>query len=384
MIHDLETKVGYDSSNERLSNRGKHCFITECPNEVKEKFGLEGRDVILKVFDTIPYGISYEEMKWGDDPIMIKDRKRPGMMSMNARRNTFLKDATIIQNICHWEGIAPRVYAIISVVCNNEKFVAQVTDFVEGEHGGLDVHRKPLKAEALYQKIIQLGNKYGWEVAKQDVAEKDEKGGQFVDFQTFMLNDKYTEWLNNSYKEGTKWGKVYYQENESLGLTGGPRKFEQRIKEMGLDKIDFKGKTVLDIGCSGGVFVKYALDRGAKKAVGIDFPDVAYGAKAVANHAELYQVNFYGVDLRETNTELLRKLIGVEKFDIVFFMSMFRHVHFPSFVWELCKKTAIIEWNNWKTESEIQAMVEKHFTITKKGRTTDHGTGKDYYICKPL
>ena len=378
-IHDLKIDVEYKDG-----ERGKHCFITDCPVFVEEIYGLQNKKVILKVFDTIENNIPYEEMKWGDDPKMIHDRKRNGMLTTDTRRNTFLKDATIIQNICHWEGLAPRVYGLVSVIYKGKEYVAQITDFVGGEFGGLDENRKPLRAEALYQKIIKLGNKYGWEVAKQDVAERDEKDGQFIDFQTFMLNAKYKKWLLENYKEGTKWGKVYYQENESLGLSGGPRDFKQRVKEIGLDKIDFRGKTVLDIGCSGGNFLKYALEGGAKKVVGLDFPDVINGTRAVFNDEGYYHADFYGVDLRETNTEKLRKLIGMDKFDIVFYMSMFRHVHFPSFIWELCGGLAIIEWNNWKTEKEIEAMVKEKFTIIQKGKTTDHGTGKDYYICKPL
>ena len=379
MIHDLEIEVEYNGG-----ERGKHCFITDCPLSIKERFGLHDKVLILKVFDTIPFGIHYEEMKWGDDPKMIKDRKRKGMMTTDTRRNTFLRDATIIQNICHWEGLAPRVYAIISVIFEGKKYVAQVTDFVDGEFGGLDENRKPLKAEALYKKIIDLGKKYGWEVAKQDVAGGDEKDGQLLDFQTFLLNDKYKEWLNNIYREGTKWGKVYYQENKHLGLKGGPRNFEQRVKELELDELHFIGRTVLDIGCSGGNFIKYALDHGAKKVVGIDFPDVISGTRAVFNDEGYYHADFYGIDLRETKTELLRKELKIDKFDIVFYMSMFRHVHFPSYIWDLCEGLAIIEWNNWKTESEIEAMVREKFSIVKKGKTTDHGNGKDYYICEPL
>lgn len=348
------------------SGRGKHCFLYQCPETLKEELGLEGKEIALKVFDEIKNNKPYGQMKWGDDPT-----------DPTGRRNTLFKDATIIQNICAWLGLAPRVYAIVRARWKGEEYVAQVTDWIP------DVFNSYEEAYALYLKVVKMGNEYGWEVAKQDVSQWDVRGGKLVDFQTFKLNDKYREVLHYKYKEGTKWGKIYYQENEAMGLSGGPRNFEQRVREMGLEEIDFEGKTVLDIGCSGGNFVTYALDRGAKKAVGIDLSYVAKGARWAANNSGHYRADFYGVDIINQDTEGLSKILGEEKFDIVFYLSMLRHTHFPSFVWKMCRETAIIEWNNWRPECVTRAIVDEKFKVIKSLRTMDHGDGKPVWICKP-
>lgn len=379
MIDDLQ--IPFDVIPERgRTIRGKHCVMLPCPDWVKARYGRENHNLKLKVFDSIPIDLPYEEMMWGDEPKLIKDRKRPGNMAMSLRLNTPLKDATVIQNICHWHGLAPRVYAIVTVVSPRGSFVAQVTDDV-----GSNFYETHDEAHVIYKQVVELGLKYGWKTPKDDVNKRDvTRENLLVDFQTFQLTEEHRAYFWNTYVEGTKWGKIYYQECEALGLSGGPRNFKQRVKEMGLDQIDFKGKTVLDIGCSGGNFVKYAVERGAKKVFGIDFEPVAEGARWAMNESGIYNAEILGMDLLKEDTQSLIEKIGMEKFDIVFYLSMFRHVKFPHFIWEMCNDTAILEWNNWKTEKEVQSLVREHFEIKDIKKTTEHGTGKEVYICKPL
>ena len=57
----------------------------------------------------------------------------------------------------------------------------------------------------------------------------------------------------------------------------------------------FAGKTVLDIGCNNGYFVREALKRGAKRAVGVDVSDCITGARELAKqegvNAEFWQTS---------------------------------------------------------------------------------------------
>jgi len=389
MIYDLEVKIeDYKLPSTQFEGRGKHCFIYDCPDWVKVLFGLEEKKVLLKVFRSIPINDNTDisKLKWGDDPV-----------GDNPRRNANFINATRIQNIAHMNGLAPRVYGLCTAIYDGKKVVVQITDDVRGkvenEQKGIKPRTKPIAnfvtehkdAEPIYEKVIQLGNEYGFEVDKKDVSKWDVVNGQLLDFQTFDFNEKYLEKIRKIYKDGTKWGKIYYHAIPELGLSGGPRKMDKRIEEMRLEDIDFEGKTVLDLGCSGGLFINYALEHGATKAVGIDFPDAVEGARLASNHLGYFNADYYGMDLQKETTDSIRKATGVEKFDIVFYLSMFRHIHFPSFVWEMCKETAIIEWNNWKTEEsgEIKEMVKEKFEIKREGRTTDHGTGKPFYICEP-
>ena len=376
MIYDLDITIEQKLQSTPCQGRGKHCFITKCPDWIKKEFGLEGKKLILKVFHSRPLDKEKDmrDVRWGDLP-----------RGSNPNMSVPLLEATKIQNICHFEGLAPRVYAILKVKWQNREditreYLAQLTDDL-----GKKFCEKHEDAYPLYDVVKQLGELYGFKNEKTDVSMWDVLENKLIDFNTFFFDDTHYKKIAGMYMEKTKWGKRYYHRIPELGLLGSPRKMDMRIKEMELKKMNFENKDVLDIGCSGGVFLNYVLDEGARTAVGIDFQGVIEGARLMSNELGYYNAEYHGVDLLNTNTEELRKTMGVKKFDVVFYLSMFRHTHFPSFVWELCKKNgrAIIEWNNWKSEPVIREMIKEKFEILKMGRTTDHGPGKWYYVCKP-
>ena len=57
----------------------------------------------------------------------------------------------------------------------------------------------------------------------------------------------------------------------------------------------FKDKTVIDLGCNNGLFVREALKHGAKRAVGVDSSDCIIGARELAKqeglNAEFWQTS---------------------------------------------------------------------------------------------
>ena len=371
MIYDFDIAIERKLPSTPWNGRGKHCFIDKCPDWLKKEFGLEDKKLLLKVFHLKSIENEKDVMKvlWGDLP-----------RGDNPNMSVLLLEATKIQNICHWEGLAPRVYAMLKVKWRGKEYLAQLTD---------DLGRKFCKthkdAYPVYEDVKDLGERYGFKNEKSDVSRWDVIDDKLIDFNTFAFTHDHYNKIASMYVEKTKWGKRYYHRIPEFGLLGSPRKMNVRIKEMGLGKLDFEGKDVLDIGCSGGVFLNYVLDRGARIAVGLDYQNVIEGARLMSNELGYYNAKYWGTDLLKTDTQKIRKLIGVEQFDFVFYLSMFRHVYFPSYVWEMCKKDgiAIIKWNNWKPEPEIRGMIKKRFNILEVGRTTDHGTGKWYYICKP-
>jgi len=371
MIHYLNIQIpdSFQLPTEQYRGRGKHCFVVRATDEVREKFGLLHKKLLLKVFhlDPIDEGTDISKIKWGDDP-----------KGDNPRLNTTIMEATKIQNICHFEYVAPKVHALLTVIFREKLYLAQLIDDL-----GADFKEHHTDSYAVYERIKELGAKYGFTNQKDDVSKWDVLQDKLIDFQTFWFTEEHKKKIVQIYKDKTKWGKIYYHECPALELTGGPRNMAKRVIEMGLDKVDFKDKTVLDIGCSGGIFINYALDRGAKRAVGLDFKECVQGARLASNESEHFNAEYYGIDLLKTNTKYLQGLMNIDKFDIVLYFSMFRHVHFPDFVWELCGDMAIIEWNNWKSEEEIKGLVGKQFNINKEGRTTDHGTGKPFWFCKP-
>lgn len=292
--------------------KGKHAFITRTPGMLKEVCFQYGRDFgenCLKIF----YGNPMKEKEtlddalWGDHPLT----------KHNIRKNTRLIEGTQIQNILWTHGISPRVYAVFEVELGGERLACQLTEFVEGlpTENINDCYN-------MYTQVNKLGQHYGFKALKDITNHQDLINGKFVDPQPFAFEDRpYLEYVKEVYCEKGKYGKIYYQDEPRIGLTSGPRKSEDRIKYLALDKIDFKGKVVWDIGCAGGYFCRYAMDRGAKRVIGLDTKDTLEAAFHVSNY-----LKYFNIDYVECN--LLRGIpaADIPKADIAFFLSMNLHV----------------------------------------------------------
>ena len=89
-----------------------------------------------------------------------------------------------------------------------------------------------------------------------------------------------------------------------------------------LDKIDFKNKKVLDIGCRDGLFSFYAEKRGASEVVGID-NDLSKGATEFLipyfnSKVKMYQKNLYDITEEDYG-----------RFDIIIFVGVLYHLRYP-------------------------------------------------------
>ena len=97
-----------------------------------------------------------------------------------------------------------------------------------------------------------------------------------------------------------------------------------------LDKIDFRNKKVLDIGCRDGLFSFYAEKKGASEVVGID-NDLSKGATEFLipyfnSKVKMYQKNLY---------DLTEKDYG--KFDIIIFVGVLYHLRYPFYSFKKIK-----------------------------------------------
>ncbi len=344
----------------------KQAFITRQQpllDEVAAKYGRSSRRLCIKVFygNPLTEGMTLNDALWGDNPLKKGD----------PRKNTTLLAGTQIQNILWRERLSPRVYAIFEAEFRGMRVACQLTEFVEGE--AADIIQKVYQMQ---DQIDRIGKFYGFASQSRKMSVNDVIGGKCVDTQLWAFDTKpYYDTVKELYFEKGRYGKIYYQNDERLGLHGGPRKSADREKYMALDKVDFKDKVVWDIGCAGGYFVRYALDHGAKRAIGIDMADPLEAAFHVGNLFGYFNADYEEVDLMHP----IRPTI--QKPDIVFFLSMNYHVPIPERLFEA--DTVIFE-DNGKTTRQLDKLsapwTDKYKNIEFVGRGIDHGDKACYIL----
>lgn len=332
----------------------------------KHAFVIDYEDKILRVFYAYPLKdfSDLDNFMWGDKPV-----------GDNPRMYVPLKEATIIQNICWMHDLAPRVFEIVKIELNGQKYWGQICEKLEGFVDGQK------QADIIYDKVKALGLEYGFTNAKKDVSCKDIMDNKLVDFNTFFFTEDHLEIVKDKYMELGKYGKTFYHGVEALGISKSPRDNKKRIEWMDLDKLDFKNKSVLDIGCAGGFFCLYSKDKGASKVLGIDYPDFTpsnpiLAAKLVANELEFWDIDYKEMDLRKNKPE------GV--YDYTFFFSMNYHIGIPDWLPEITKELCIVEDNS--KDRNAKEKLEKLFSrVEYKGESVDRGeekgNGLKIYYC---
>jgi hypothetical protein len=332
---------------------GKHCIM------LPRKDGK-----LLKVFNVYPIEEfdNLESFRWGDPP---KDD--------GPDKSSRLVEATFIQNMCAWHGLAPRVFDIVGVTYQRMRFWGQIV-----EDAGEEDAPSNEEAQKVYDAVKALGEKYGWKNERDDVSMKDVVNGKLVDFNTFQFTDTHREKIKELYCEFGKYGKVYYQDVPELNLSGGPRKSEQRIEYLGLKKLDFANKSVADYGCAGGFFCRYAKNRLAAKVVGYDHAgygssDPCLAAYLLSQELHYWDIDFVSQDLKEG---------GGQAADIVFFLSINLHLHgVPAWLPEVTNGVCVFE-DNSKERNAIDDLERMFQRVERVGTASDHGDKPIYHCYK--
>ena len=110
---------------------------------------------------------------------------------------------------------------------------------------------------------------------------------------------------------------------QSIDGNPGIRDMEHRYEVIQFPK-SFDGETVIDFGCSAGAICLDAKKRGAKRVVGLDYKEETIQvAKGLAKEMEL-DVEFYTFNI-DDGLDRLKSLIGEDKFDHVFALSIWAH-----------------------------------------------------------
>jgi len=110
-----------------------------------------------------------------------------------------------------------------------------------------------------------------------------------------------------------------------IGDNGGQLDIERQ--DAGLSQIDFKSKTVLEIGCAEGLVSLQNLKRGARLSHGIEFREraveVAQSIAGVLGKSD--SAKFYWGDIRATDT-VLNQSGMLDRYDIVIAMAVLQKV----------------------------------------------------------
>lgn len=336
---DLRAEMLERNENTLVSSYCHIAHNSELEAILKEQYGRSG--LCLKIFPA----------KW-DKPEDVTW----GMVS--------LRGCTIIQNLFAMHDLAPRIYDLVWI---NSEQIAQVTNFLK------DNGHEPDE-----RKLLALVKDYGIEYLKHvDTAPRNWVGNRYVDFGGMFFTDwgKYEEDLMA--RAHTRRGENIdsaYQIVEELSIHG-QRDMVYRSAMMCLDEVDFRGKTVLDMGCNLGVFCQDAHSRGAQRIFGIDRRDLPGLAREIANAQGYWNLNFLSLDLQKgDNRDCIRQATGADRFDIVYFMAIANYVGgYAPWVADLCQDVLYIEGHGGERPRPYKTLLEKDFrSVEFMGMTKDN------------
>ncbi len=320
-------------------DKGQNCYIAKNPalaRVLEQEFGR--LNLCLKVFKKLAPNQSPESFRWS---------------------GVTLIEATKVQNLFAMHGLARRVYAIVLV--NGER-LAQVTRYADGK-GGPDVKL----AKKLARKY-RIGAKRRCNVGAYIERQAKWIGRHMIDFGGFYLRDPkwYERRLQDHvirYRKKKHTDGLGYQPCHELGIQG-KRSIDQRRAQMGLMHEDFRGKTVLDIGCNNGAFCRIAAEHGAKRVIGVDHKYIK-GNRQLFNWLELWNVDFIQVKLPK-GWRRIREKSGIKRFDIVFCLSVAGHVGgYASWIPALCGGAMYFSGQSMESRRLYQKALEKDFAEVK-------------------
>ncbi len=280
-------------------------------------------------------------------------------------QQTPLLESLRIQNLCALHGLAPRVYGVEQW---QDQYGVRRPVQVTQDMGRSDWSLPPSKAKDIHRQLRELGETHGFTVPGIDKGVQNVAGKKWVDFQAFRFEDDYFDRLLERFWSGTMWGDRPYQYPLEVDVERDTcRDMTYRIKDLGLslDDIDFNPRTILDIGCNGGVFLNYLTHICGARGTGYDTHQAIQAAREYSAYIEAWNIDYHIADLQKPN--------AIEgKYDLVLFMSMSRHVGLPDYVKHCTGKRLILEVHS-EHDDQVEDWLGDEFEIIKQQRSSDYG-----------
>ncbi len=134
-------------------------------------------------------------------------------------------------------------------------------------------------------------------------------------------------------------------------------------------RIDFTGKTVVDLGCNFGFFTFEARRQGAARVLGVDREErVLEGCRVLGRHFGLPGVDFAAYDLEEASCALL-----TEKFDMALLVEFI-----GKGIVNAGKVDAALGFLECLSDKELIVSVQKAYWINKELQTTPEALASIY------
>lgn len=342
--------IRFDRRPESLNKEGVYSYMADCP----VKLPYPG-NIALKIF---------------------KDEFAP-LETFQWNQVNFL-DASKIQNILWMEGLAPRVYEIVTVDINGEKHWGQLTDLIPEEKRG------PMLPE-VGLKLLDVLKRFGITRTSIDPNKNHQYIDQRVDMSHYYFHgDTYKNVVIEMVNKQAGWGSNprTYQGVSELGIEG-QRDLAARLPVYQFDKIDFQGKTVLDYGGSSGHMGRECLDRGASRVVSLDLEAVSQAGQHLSNYLGYFNIDFYGGNFRHDHDVYseIKSLTGLNQFDVVLYLSC-QQLLMPDYLDQIVGEVFILEGHVPDKEITYRPVLEKAFReVNFVGATRDHGP-RPVFICK--
>lgn len=282
-------------------------------------------------------------------------------------QGTDMVDVTIIQNIYWINGLAPRVKDIIRFETRTKyDHLAQVLEVATGPHTYKNIPELERIAEENFISI-QYGDAHN-----EPDNPRNWIHGKYLDFGGFKIDrelyrNNLIERINTITHFGHLMGgkHVSYQSIDELGVDG-KRKMKYRIETMRLNELDFKDKSVIDVGCNLGLMLHYAGGRGATSLTGYDLSKNIRVAREYANIRERFGINFYEQNLKEKPPD--------KKADIVFYLAMSEYLGFPEWLRDVTNEVCVYEGHASTSPVQAERELKKLFAqVINLGITNDRG-----------